>query len=445
MDDSFDFFVIGAGSAGVRAARIAAQHGAKVAIAERDRLGGTCVIRGCVPKKLMVYASRFADEFELAKSFGWRIGEPEFDFAALLANKDKEIARLEDVYRSNLIKAGVTLLHEEARFEDAHHLHLASGKTVQAKNILIATGGSPTRPNFEGKEHCIVSDDIFHLQEQPKHLVIAGGGYIAVEFACIFEKFGSQVTLLKRGGTILRGFDEEMTDELLQRMRKRMDIRPDVQIVRVGRKGGRLNVELKSGEALEADQVLLATGRKPNIDKLNLPAAGVKCNEKDAIAVNKFSQTNAPHIYAVGDVTERVALTPVAIREGHAVADTLFGGKPWFVDHAQVPSAAFTTPELGHAGLTEAQGRERYKNIRVYRSKFRGLRTVMSSSDERIFLKLIVDEDTHRVLGAHMLGDGASEMAQLLAISIGMKATKKDFDQTIAVHPTIAEEWVTLK
>ncbi len=441
----FDYFVIGGGSGGVRSARIAATHGAKVGIAEADRFGGTCVIRGCVPKKLMVYASRFPHAFELAKSYGWNVKEPEFDFAQMMANKDAEISRLEKIYSGNLLKAGVTLFHEHAAFADPHTLQLASGKRITAKNILIATGGHPVRPEFEGNKHALVSDDIFNLTQLPKKLIVVGGGYIAVEFACVFAKLGTQVTLLRRSGALLRGFDDELTGELINSLQHCIRFESGVQITRLQKTGDGVEAVLTDGTVHQADHVLLATGRRPNLNSLNLEQAGLSADSRGALEVNAHSQTKVPHIYAVGDVTDRVALTPVAIREGHAVADTLFGNKPWTVNHEDIPSAAFTTPELAQVGLDEMKARTRYKNIKVFRSNFRSLKHVMSDLPTRVYLKLIVDGDTDILLGAHMLGEEAGEMIQLLAIPIRMKARKQDLDATMAVHPTVAEEWVTLK
>ena len=441
----FDYFVIGGGSGGVRSARIAALHGAKVGIAEADRFGGTCVIRGCVPKKLMVYASRFPHGFELAKSYGWQVESPKFDFAQLMKNKDAEIQRLEKIYSDNLVKAGVTLFHEHAAFEDAHTLKLASGKTVRAKHILIATGGQPVRPDFEGNQHALVSNDIFNLKTLPKKLIVVGGGYIAVEFACVFAKLGTEVALLRRSGALLRGFDDELTGELVKSLQHCIRFESGVQITRLQKSENGVSAELTDGTTHDANHVLLATGRRPNLNGLNLERSGVMLDKNSAIAVNAQSQTNVAHIYAVGDVTDRVALTPVAIREGHAVADTLFGNRPWTVNHEDIPSAAFTTPELAQVGLDEMKARTRYKNVKIFRSSFRSLKHVMSDLPTRVHLKLVVDGDTDVVLGAHMLGEEAGEMIQLLAIPIRMKARKQDLDATMAVHPTVAEEWVTLK
>ncbi|MES2906098.1 MAG: glutathione-disulfide reductase [Pseudomonadota bacterium] len=446
MAEIFDFFVIGAGSGGVRAARIAAMHGAKVGIAEKSRFGGTCVIRGCVPKKLLVYASRFAEDFEVAESFGWGKVAASFDWPTLIANKNKEIARLEGLYLEGLQKTGVTTFHEEASFENATTLRLSSGKIIEAKHILIATGGKPSRAQFSGAELAMVSDDILELKRQPKHLVVVGGGYIGIEFACVFAGLGSKVSIINRGASILRGFDSETVQELTAALQKRgIFIHYHAELKTLSRNGAGLRAELTSGDILECDDVLLATGRTANTETLHLDAVDVKTNDKGAIIVNEKSQTSIPNIYAVGDVTGHIALTPVAIREGHALADTLFGNKTWQADLATIPSAVFSTPELGSVGLSEEQAHQRFKNIKIFCTRFRPMKTAMAQMHEKTFMKLVVDADTDIVLGAHMIGEGAAEMVQLLALPLRLKAKKADFDATMALHPSSAEEWLTMR
>ena len=443
----YDLFVIGGGSGGVRAARIAAGHGARVAIAEADRFGGTCVIRGCVPKKLLVYASRFSDEFHDAAGFGWQIGAPRFDWPTLIANKDREIARLEGLYAEGLEKAGVTLYRQRAQLSGTQAVRLADGHNVSAAHILIATGGVPRRdPEWAAHPRVIVSDDMFALPALPQRLIVVGGGYIAVEFACLMHGLGVQTTLVHRGPELLRGFDQELAAALREAMAARgIDVRLGVRPAAFASHDDRLSVRLDDGSVLEADYALLAIGREPATAGLGLGTAGVAVKAGGAIEVDAASRTSVPGIYAVGDVTDRVNLTPVAIREGHAFADTVFGGRPATVDHALIPTAVFSTPELGTVGLGEAQALAAHPRIEIYRARFRPLKATLGGSPERTLLKLIVDADTQRVLGAHMLGPDAGEMAQLLGIALRMRATKADFDATMAVHPTLAEEWVTLR
>jgi glutathione reductase (NADPH) len=448
MSEEVDLFVIGAGSGGVRAARIASGYGARVMIAEEYRVGGTCVIRGCVPKKLLVYASRFADEFEDAAGFGWTLGEPKFDWATLIANKDKEIDRLERAYTANLDRAKVRIVKSRATLLDAHTVKLAAtGETVRAKHILIATGGAPSMgKDIEGREHVISSNEAFHLKALPKRIVIQGGGYIALEFATIFNGLGSEVTVVYRGENILRGFDEDVRNHLRTELEKRgIKILTKRIVEAVEKVNGGLDIELSGQEQLVADAVMFATGRRPNVKGLGLEAAGVALGQSGAIAVNEYSQTSVPHIYAVGDVTDRIALTPVAIREGHAFADTVFGGKSIAVDHANVPTAVFTEPEVGVIGLTEAQACERLAKVDIYKTSFRPMKATLSGRDTRTFMKLIVDGSTDRVVGCHIVGPDAGEMIQLIGIAVKMKATKADFDATMAVHPTASEELVTMR
>jgi len=442
-----DLFVIGGGSGGVRAARIASGHGARVMLAEEYRVGGTCVIRGCVPKKLLVYASRFAHEFEDAAGYGWTVPAPSFDWPTLIANKDKEIARLEAAYTTNLTRANVAIVKSRAVLEDAHTVRLADGERVRAKNILIATGAWPGMgTGIAGIEHVISSNEAFHLAELPKRILIQGGGYIAVEFACIFAGLGSEVTLVYRGENILRGFDDDVRAHLRGEMERRgikvICKRIVEAIVEVDHG---LCVELSDHDDIIVDKVMFATGRRPNVKGLGLEAAGVRLDDKGAIAVDEFSRTSVPHIYAVGDVTDRLALTPVAIREGHAFADTVFGGKPTPVDHSNVPTAVFSEPEIGVVGLTEAQACARFHKVDIYQATFRPMKTVFVGSEARMLIKLVVDGATDRVLGVHLVGPDAGELIQVLGIAIKMKATKADFDATMAVHPTIAEELVTMR
>jgi glutathione reductase (NADPH) len=448
MAEEVDLFVIGAGSGGVRAARIASGYGARVMIAEEYRVGGTCVIRGCVPKKLLVYASRFAEEFEDAAGFGWTVPEPKFDWATLIANKDKEIDRLEKAYTANLDRAKVKIVKSRAVIVDPHTVRLrTTGETVRAKCILIATGGWPSLgKDIEGREHVISSNEAFHLKELPRRILIQGGGYIAVEFAGIFNGLGSEVTLVYRGDNILRGFDEEVRNHLRGELEKRgIKILTKKIVEGIEKVNGGLDVCLSDHEQIMVDKVMFATGRRPNVRGLGLEAAGVKLGETGAIAVNDYSQTSVPHIYAVGDVTDRVALTPVAIREGHAFADSVFGNKPTPVDHTNVPTAVFSEPEVGVIGLTEAQAIERLPKVDIYRTTFRPMKATLAGRDTRTFMKLVVDGVTDRLVGAHIVGPDAGEMIQLIGIAVKMKATKADFDATMAVHPTAAEELVTMR
>jgi glutathione reductase (NADPH) len=446
-DHEVDLFVIGAGSGGVRAARIASGYGARVMVAEEYRVGGTCVIRGCVPKKLLVYASRFADEFEDAAGFGWTVGEPTFDWATLIANKDREIARLEAAYTTNLERAKVATVKSRAVLEDAHTVRLlATGKTVRAETILIATGAAPhLGADIAGLEHVISSNEAFHLPALPKRVLIQGGGYIAVEFANIFHGLGSEVTLVYRGEQILRGFDNDVREHLATEMGKRgIKIVCKQTVDAIEKVDHGLDVELSDRESFMVDCVMFATGRKPNVQGLGLEKAGVTL-AKGAIAVDEFSRASVPNIYAIGDVTDRINLTPVAIREGHAFADTVFGGKPVKVDHTDVPTAVFSEPEVGVIGLTETQAAERYPRIDVYKTSFRPMKMTLAGRDIRSFFKLIVDAASDRVLGCHIVGPDAGEMIQLVGIAVKMNATKADFDAVMAVHPTAAEELVTLR
>jgi glutathione reductase (NADPH) len=443
-----DLFVIGGGSGGVRAARIAAGHGARVMIAEEYRMGGTCVIRGCVPKKLLVYASHIQHEIEDAAGFGWTIPSATFDWPTLIANKDKEIARLEAAYTANVEKSGARVVKSRAVFEDAHTLRLGTGETVRAKYVLIATGGAPNHGSaIPGIEHVISSNEAFHLAALPKRIVIQGGGYIALEFACIFAGFGSDVTLIYRRDNILRGFDDDVRSHLRAEMEKQgITILTGCTVNKVESHGRDFTTHLSNGSSVGSDQVMFAIGRHPNVGGLGLEKAGVATNpDNGGIAVDGFSRTSVPHIYAIGDVTHRVNLTPVAIREGHAFADTVFGNRPVRVDHADIPTAVFSTPEVGTVGLTEAQARAQFSHVDIFKTTFKPMKATMSGRDTRVLMKLVVDASTDRVVGCHIVGDGAAEMVQVLGIAVRMKATKADFDATMALHPTAAEELVTMR
>ena len=447
-DFDTDLFVIGGGSGGVRAARIAAGYGARVMLAEEYRVGGTCVIRGCVPKKLLVYASRFSHEFEDAAGYGWTVPTPTFDWPTLIANKDREITRLEAAYTSNLTRSNVEILKTRAVLEDAHTVRLLAGdRRIRAKNILVATGGWPGMgTGIAGIEHVISSNEALDLKELPERILIQGGGYIAVEFACIFAGLGSEVTLVYRGDNILRGFDDDVRMHLRDEMQRRgIRILCKRIVEAIEKVDHGLCVELSDHEDIVVDQVMFATGRRPNVAGLGLELVGVEINAKGAIAVNEFSQTSVPHIYAVGDVTDRIALTPVAIREGHAFADTVFGGKPTKVDHTQVPTAVFSEPEIGVIGLSETQAREQFHKVDIYKTSFRPMKTAFLGGESRMLMKLVVDGHSGRVLGCHIVGPDAGEMIQVLGIAIRIGATKADFDATVAVHPTAAEELVTLR
>jgi glutathione reductase (NADPH) len=446
-DYDVDLFVIGGGSGGVRAARIAAQHGARVALAEEYRLGGTCVIRGCVPKKLLVYASRFHGEFEDAVGFGWTVPRASFDWNTLIVNKDKEIARLEAVYGTLLAKPGVKVFKSRATLADAHTVQMATGERVRAAYILICTGGAPSYgDSIPGIEHAISSNEAFHLAEFPRRIVIQGGGYIAVEFAGIFAGLGSQVTLVYRGENILRGFDDDVRSHLRADMEKRgIRVVTGRTIAAIENLGEHYSARLSDGNHVTADRVMFATGRVPHVHKLGLKEVGVDLAKNGGIAVDEYSRSSVSNIYAVGDVTNRINLTPVAIREGHAFADTVFGGKPTVVDHTNVPTAVFSEPEIGAVGLTEAEARSRLAQTDIYKAMFRPLKATLSGRDTTMLLKLIVDGTTDQVVGCHIVGEGAAEMVQIAAIAVKMKATKADFDATMALHPTVAEELVTMR
>lgn len=443
----YDLFVIGAGSGGVRAARIAARYGARVAVAEEYRVGGTCVIRGCVPKKLFVYASKFAEEFEDAVGFGWTTSKVSFDWWTLVENKNREIDRLNKAYIRNLEGAGAELILERATVEDANTVRLASGRKVTARYILVATGATPFVPrHLAGHELAITSNEAFHLERLPSRIVIVGGGYIAVEFAGIFSGLGVETVLVYRGEQILRGFDDDIRNHLAGEMKKKgIELRTQADVSLIERSGDGVRVTLNDGASFGAGQIMFATGRIPNVMDLGLDRAGVELTPHYAVKVDDYSQTSVPSIYAVGDVTNRVNLTPVAIREGHAFADTVFGGKDVKVDHTLIPTAVFSQPEIGTVGLTETQARAQFRAVDIYKTSFRPMKHTLSGRDERMLMKLVVDGETDRVLGCHICGPDAGEMAQLLGISVRLGAKKSDFDATMAVHPTAAEELVTMR
>jgi glutathione reductase (NADPH) len=416
-------------------------------LAEEYRVGGTCVIRGCVPKKLLVYASRFRGEFEDAAGYGWTVPQSSFDWPTLIANKDKEIGRLEAAYTMTLEKAGVTIVKHRAVVADAHTVQLADGKRVRAAYILVATGGAPSYGDpIPGIEHAISSNEAFHLERLPQHVLIQGGGYIAIEFAGIFAGLGSHVTVIYRGDNILRGFDDEVRQHVRMDMEKHgIKVVTGCKVAAIEQMGARFSAHFSNGFQHTADCVMFATGRAPNIDRLGLKEAGVEIAKNGGVAVDEYSRTGVPSIYAIGDVTNRVNLTPVAVREGHAFADTVFGGKPTAVDHTHVPTAVFSSPEVGAVGLTEAEARARFAQTDIYRAMFRPLKATLSGRDETVLIKLVVDGQTGRVAGCHIVGESAAEMIQMAAIAITMGATKADFDATMALHPTVAEELVTLR
>jgi glutathione reductase (NADPH) len=446
-DHDVDLFVIGGGSGGVRAARIAAQHGARVMLAEEYRLGGTCVIRGCVPKKLLVYASRFRAEFEDAAGFGWTVPQSSFDWATLIANKDREIARLEAAYEATLEKAGVRIVKTRAVLINAHTVQLANGDRVRAAYVLVSTGGAPAYGDaIPGIEHAISSNEAFHLPNFPRRVVIQGGGYIAVEFAGIFAGLGSHVTLIYRGENILRGFDDDVRQHLRVEMEKHgIKVITGCKVAAIEQAHAHFSVQLSGGTRATADRVMFAVGRLPNVTKMGLKEAGVEIAKNGGIAVDEYSRTTVLNVYAVGDVTNRINLTPVAIREGHAFADTVFGGKPTAVDHTDVPTAVFSDPEIGVVGLTETQARARLEQTDVYKAMFKPMKATLSGRDTTVLMKLVVDGSSDRVVGCHIVGEGAADMVQVAAIAVKMGATKADFDAAMALHPTNAEELVTMR
>jgi glutathione reductase (NADPH) len=441
----FDLFTIGAGSGGVRASRVSAGYGAKVAVAEERYLGGTCVNVGCIPKKLLVYASHFRDDFEDAAGFGWTVGNRRIDWATLIANKDKEIARLNTVYRKLLQDSGVTIIENHTKILDSHAV-LVDGKKISAKYILVAVGSWPVVPKIPGAEHAITSNEAFYLPKLPRRVIIVGGGYIGVEFSGIFHGLGAEVTQLYRGPLFLRGFDDDCRKTLAEEMRKRgVDLRFSTDIERIEKVESELRATLTDGTVLEADQILYATGRVPNTRSLGLEQAGVEIKENGAVMVDDFSKTTVDSVYAIGDCTDRIMLTPVAIAEGRAVAETLFNNNPMKPNYLNVPSTVFSTPNIGTVGLTEEDARELHKAIDVYRTSFRPLKHTLTGRDEKTMMKLIVDQATDKVLGCHLVGPDAGEIVQGLAIAMNCGATKAQFDATIGIHPTAAEEFVTMR
>ena len=448
----YDLFVIGGGSGGVRAGRMAALAGARVALAEEYRLGGTCVIRGCIPKKLLVYASQFKENIMDSAGYGWSFGECKFDWPTLIANKDREIDRLEGLYKANVEKAGVTIVQDRAVFEDEHTLLLVnSQKRVTAAKILIATGNRPTREMgtshvIPGGNLCITSDEAFHLDKLPERILIAGGGYIALEFAHIFHGLGSKVSLVYRGDKPLRGFDEMVRDALMESMAQRgIEVLLGCEFTKVEKRGDHLHAETNKGATIETDQIMLAIGRMPNTAALHVEKAGVELGKKGEIRVDAYSATTNPHIYAIGDVTDRIQLTPVAIHEAMCFVETAFKDNPTRPDHAHVASAVFTTPEIAAVGLTEEKALLMGHTIDVYKSTFKPLLHTLGGRPVRTYMKLIVDAKTDKVLGCHMFGDHAAEVIQIVAVCLKMGAAKRDFDSTIALHPTAAEELVTMR
>jgi glutathione reductase (NADPH) len=442
----YDLFVIGAGSGGTRASRIAASLGARVAVAEHHRAGGTCVIRGCVPKKLLVYASHFREDFEDAHGYGWTVGESSFSWRTLIANKDQEIARLERVYENLLEKAGAKLLRGTARIVGTNAVEL-DGRRITARYILVATGGWPFKPAIPGVEHAITSNEVFELAALPKRVLVVGGGYIAVEFAGIFRGLGAEVTLSYRGERVLRGFDDDVRAHVQEEMAKkgvRFLLRSVVAGIERGA-DGTLTVKLVEGEPLRVDAVMYATGRLPSTRDLGLQEVGVELGENGEVIVDRFSASTVASIYAVGDVTDRIALTPVAIKEGHAVAVTLFGDQPTPVDHLDVPSAVFSQPPVGTVGMTEAEAKEHFHSLEIYKSTFRPLKHTLSGRDERTMMKLIVDAASQRVVGVHVVGADAPEIVQGVGIAVKAGLTKAQFDATVGIHPTAAEELVTMR
>lgn len=447
MAYDFDLFVIGAGSGGVRAARFAAGFGARVAVAESRYLGGTCVNVGCVPKKLLVYGAHFADDFENAKGFGWSVGQAEFDWATLIGNKDQEIQRLNGIYRKLLVDSGVTLFEGHARIAGPHAVEFG-GKQYSAERILIATGGWPQVPDVPGREHAITSNEVFHLAELPKRVIVVGGGYIAVEFASIFNGMGAQTTLAYRGELFLRGFDGGVRKHLHEELLKRdLDLRFNCDIARIDKQpDGSLKVTLKDGGTLDTDCVFYATGRRPMLDNLGLETVDVKLDKQGYIQVDEHYQSSEPSILALGDVIGGVQLTPVALAEGMAVARRLFKPEQFRpVDYNHIPTAVFSLPNIGTVGLTEEQAIEQGYAVQVFESRFRPMKLTLTDDQERTFMKLIVDSASDRVLGCHMIGPDAGEIVQSLAIALKAGATKQVFDDTLGVHPTAAEEFVTMR
>lgn len=446
-DYDYDLFTIGAGSGGVRASRVAAAHGARVAVAEEHRVGGTCVIRGCVPKKMLVYGAHFAEDLEDATHFGWEISGCTFDWKKLRDNVLSDVDRLNGLYTQTLENNNVEIYHQRATITGPNEVTLASGEKKTARYILIATGARPHVPSCPGHEHGITSNEAFHLDAIPKRVLIAGAGYIANEFAGIFHQFGAKVTLMNRSDQLLRGYDESVRDRLLQiSLTKGIDFRFNAAFEKIEKQeDGSLLVFMSNHEPLAVDSVLFATGRVPNIEGLGLESAGVRLTDRGAIEVDENSRTSVPSIYAVGDVTDRVQLTPVAIREGQAFADTLFGNKPTTVDYSCIPSAVFSHPPIAGVGLTEAQATQKFGSVKVYTSDFRPMKNVVAHRNERSLYKMVCNVETEKILGIHMIGPDAPEIMQVAAVAVKAGLTKADFDATVAIHPTMSEEMVLLK
>lgn len=442
----YDLFVIGGGSGGVRAARIAAGYGARVAITEEHRYGGTCVIRGCVPKKFMVYAAHFAEDFHDAESYGWNVESPTFDWNLLIKNKDNEIDRLNSIYIKLLENAGATIFNGHGTILTPNSVQVG-GDTVTADKILIATGGSPFIPSLSGSEHAITSNEAFYLEELPERVIVVGGGYIAVEFAGIFNGLGSKTELVYRGDQILRGFDQDIRDHLAEEIGKKgiqVLLNQTIESIELTAEGAR-KVIYANGETSVADQVMYATGRIPNTENLGLDTIDIETGATGEILVDQYSRTNLDNIYAVGDVTDKIALTPVATMEGHCFADTQFGNTERIADHREVPSAVFSQPQVATVGLTESEAREKFTHIETYKSEFCSLKLSLTDNTERTLMKLIIDGESGRVLGAHMVGAESAEILQGIAIAIRAGATKSDFDRTVGIHPSTAEEFVTMR
>jgi len=445
MDYDYDLFVIGGGSGGVRAGRVAAQGGARVALAEEYRMGGTCVIRGCVPKKLMVYASGYGEAMADAEGFGWTIGRRSFDWGTMMGKIDHELDRLEGLYRQGLSRNDVTTYNARAVLKDGHTVELSSGETFTAKWILVATGGRPFMPGLKGVEYAMNSNDIFKLKEMPKRIMVVGGGYIASEFAGIFNGLGAEVTQFYRGAQILRGFDDEVRGHVADEMiRKGIDLHLGTDVMEIKKRDDGLHVICTNGSESVVDAVMFATGRVPNTENMGLEEAGVKLGRRGEIMVDRYSATRCESVYAVGDVTDRMQLTPVAIREAMAFVETVFNDNPTAMDHEMVATAVFTQPEIGTVGYTEEDARDDF-DIEVYRAAFRPMANILAGRDERMLMKLIIEKKTRKVIGCHIVGPAAGEMIQLAGVAVRMGATKEDFDRTVAVHPTAAEELVTMK
>jgi glutathione reductase (NADPH) len=441
----FDLLTIGAGSGGVASSRRAGMYGARVAICEELRVGGTCVLRGCVPKKLLVYGAQFADAFADAEGFGWTVPPADFDWPKLIAAKDKEIGRLSQIYINMLNNSGVEIINGHAVLADSHTVKVA-GRSYTAENILIATGSWPETPQIPGIEHVISSNEALDLEKLPRHIVIVGGGYIAVEFAGIFSGFGSDVVELIRRPELLYGFDDDVRTALGEEMRARgVDIRGGTQVARIEKAANGYIVTTTTGDKIETELIMYATGRRPNIKEMGLAEIGVRINEADAVIVDEWQRSSVPNIYAIGDVTDRINLTPVAIAEGRAIAETLFNNNPTKMDHADVPSAVFSQPPIGAVGLTEEHARREYGEIDVYMARFKPMKNTLSGRAERTLMKLVVDARSDRVLGCHMLGPDAPEIIQGLAVAVKCGATKRQFDQTVGIHPSAAEEFVTMR